>query len=124
MKKIVLRVYITENNMGVIINKAIESGLMTLVRSLEGRNGLLAIYDIEISEKYLPLFISIGLDYLPLNHYECFIITCPICGERIDDDMILNVYDDKLLSGYNIRCDKTAQCTYGHAKVEYINTLL
>ena len=119
-KKIHLRVYAYDLQTSMLISLAVESGLMSLIRTIKGINGLYAIYDIEISSKYMQFFISIGLNYLPLNHYEDFIITCPFCGERIDDDMILNVYDDKLLSGYNIKCNKTNKCGFAHANVEYI----
>jgi hypothetical protein len=45
-----------------------------------------------------------GVKYFPLDNYEDFVIACPNCGERIDDDMILTTYDENLLSGYNICC--------------------
>lgn len=119
-KKYLVRLYITSNELGIAINAAIDSGLCKLVRSLAGMNDVLAIYDVEINSFYFQLFLILGIDYLPLNHYEDFIITCPCCGERVDDSMILNVYDDKLLSGYNIRCNRTEKCGYAHAKVEYL----
>ena len=44
--------------------------------------------------------------------------TCPACGERIDDNMIINVYDENLLSGYNIICNRH-DCGAQMANVEF-----
>ena len=64
----------------------------------------MAIYDGKVSQSGLKCLVSLGIAYLSLNNYSEFIITCPNCGERIDDEMILHTYDENVLSGYNILC--------------------
>ena len=118
-KEYLIRIYIFFEGVGLIVNDAIDVGLITLTQSFDGVNGCLAIYDGKVSQNALKCLISLGVPYLPLDHYEDFIITCPNCGERIDDDMILNTYDENLLSGYNILCDKD-DCGCQTAKVKYI----
>ena len=118
-KEYLIRIYIFFEGIGLIVNDAIDVGLITLTQSFDGVNGCLAIYDGKVSQNALKCLISLGVPYLPLDHYEDFIITCPNCGERIDDDMILNTYDENLLSGYNILCDKD-DCGCQTAKVKYI----
>ena len=119
MKKYSIRLYIFSDEMGIIINDAVDSGLFALTRSFDGVDGCLAIYDGKVSQNGLKCLISLGIPYLPLDCYEDFIITCPNCGERIDDDMILNVYDETLLSGYNILCNRS-DCGCQMAKVKYV----
>ena len=119
MKKYLIRVYIATEEMGLIVNDAIDTDLFVLTQSFDGVNGMLAIYDGEISASGLKLFISLGVPYFPLNNYEDFKITCPNCGEVIEDRMILLQYDENLLSGYNIICDK-ADCGTQMAKVEFL----
>ena len=46
------------------------------------------------------------------------LVTCPNCGERIDDDMILTTYDENVLSGYNILCNRE-DCGTQMAHVEF-----
>ena len=118
-KEYLIRIYIFFEGIGLIVNDAIDVGLITLTQSFDGVNGCLTIYDGKVSQNALKCLISLGVPYLPLDHYEDFIITCPNCGERIDDDMILNTYDENLLSGYNILCDKD-DCGCQTAKVKYI----
>ena len=72
-----------------------------------------------MSQEGLKCLIRIGVPYLPLDNYGDFIITCPNCGERIDDDMIMTTYDEALLSGYNILCNRH-DCGCQTAKVKYI----
>ena len=62
--------------------------------------------------------ISFGVPYFPLDNYGDFVITCPNCGERIDDDMILLEYDENLLSGYNINCNRE-DCGCQMANIEF-----
>jgi hypothetical protein len=106
MKKYLVRIYIDSEEIGLIVNTAIDSGLFCLTNSFDGMNGILAIYDGEVSKNGLEILISFGIKYFPLNNYEDFVITCPNCGERIDDDMILLGYDENVLSGYNILCNR------------------
>ena len=82
-------------------------------------NGIIAIYDGYCNEKMLKYLISFNVPYFPLDNYEDFVITCPNCGKRIDDEMILHTYDENVLSGYNILCDRD-DCGTQMAKVEYI----
>lgn len=118
MKKYRIRVYVTSEELGLMINETIDTNVFRLTNSYEGMNGMLAIYDGEITSKGLKYLISIGAKYLPLDHYEDFVITCPNCGERIDDDMILTIYDENLLSGYNINCHRD-DCGCQMADVEF-----
>jgi hypothetical protein len=83
-------------------------------------NGMIAIYDGECNTKVLIFLISLGVVYFPLDNYGDFIITCPNCGERIDDDMILHTYDENVLSGYNILCNRN-DCGAQMANVEFLN---
>lgn len=118
-KKYLIRIYIFSEEMGLIVNDAIDVDLITLTQSFDGVNGCLAIYDGKVSQNGLNVLIRLGVPYLPLNNYEDFIITCPNCGERIDDDMILNTYDENLLSGYNILCHRK-DCGTQMANVKFI----
>ena len=114
-----VRVYIPNEQVGMLVNDAIDTHLLRLTNSYDGVNGMLAIYDGFISTKGLILLISLGIKYFPLDNYGDFIITCPNCGERIDDDMILTIYDENLLSGYNINCNRE-DCGCQMANVEFI----
>jgi hypothetical protein len=118
-KDYLIRIYIFSEEMGAIINDAIDVDLFALTQSFDGVNGCLAIYDGKVSQNGLKCLISLGVDYMPLNNYGEFIITCPNCGERIDDEMILHTYDENVLSGYNILCNRN-DCGTQMAKVEYI----
>lgn len=118
MKKYLIRVYIDSNEIGLVLNDAVDSGLFALERSFEGIEGVLAIYDGKVSQRGLKLLISMGVKYFPLDHYEDFIITCPCCGERIDDSMRLLSYDENVLMGYNINCDRN-DCGTQMAIVEF-----
>ena len=118
-KKYLIRIYIFSEEIGLIVNDAIDVDLITLTQSFDGVNGCLAIYDGKVSQNGLNVLIRLGVPYLPLNNYEDFIITCPNCGERIDDDMILNTYDENLLSGYNILCHRK-DCGTQMANVKFI----
>ena len=114
-----IRVYIPTEEIGLIMNDAVDAHVFRLNNSYDGMNGIIAIYDGYCSSKVLKLLISLGITYFPLDNYEDFIVTCPNCGERIDDDMILNVYDENLLSGYNINCNRK-DCGCQMANVEFI----
>ena len=118
MKRYLIRVYIPTEDIGLVVNDAVDSDLLRLTNSFDGVNGMLAIYDGEISSEGLKMLISLGIKYFPLNHYEDFIITCPNCGHRIEDNMILKEYDENLLSGYNIICDRE-DCGVQMANVEF-----
>lgn len=119
MKKYTIRVYILSEFVGLVMNEGIDSDLFALRASFQGVDNVLAIYDIETSLEGLKTLISLDVPYLPLDNYGDFVISCPSCGCRIDDDMILNVYDDKLLGGYNILCNRE-NCGYQRAKVDFI----
>lgn len=114
-----IRVYIPTEEIGLIMNDAVESKAFKLTNSYDGMNGIIAIYDGLCNSKVLKFLISLGISYFPLDNYGDFIITCPNCGERIDDDMILLEYDENLLSGYNINCHRD-DCGTQMANVEFI----
>lgn len=114
-----IRVYIPTEEIGLIVNEAIDSKAFKLNNSYDGMNGIIAIYDGYCNGKMLKYLISFNVPYFPLDNYGDFIITCPNCGERIDDDMILTIYDENLLSGYNILCNRE-DCGCQMADVEFI----
>ena len=60
-----------------------------------------------------------GITVSGADNYEDFVITCPNCGERINDEMILHSYDENVLSGYNILCNRK-DCGCQTANVKYI----
>lgn len=108
-KKYKIRIYVTDwyenyKVIGNIINMLIRLGVLRLQNSFDGLNGVLAIYDVVCASGAIPELINMGVKYFPLDHYEDFVITCPECGQVIEDDMIIKVYDENLLSGYNINC--------------------
>lgn len=115
-----IRVYIPTEEIGLLMNDAVDTKAFKLINSYDGMNGMLAIYDGECNTKVLIFLISMGVLYFPLDNYGDFIITCPNCGERIDDDMILTIYDENLLSGYNILCNRE-DCGTQMANVEFLN---
>ncbi len=115
-----IRLYITEGVVGNIINMLVRLGVLRLQNSFDGMNDILAIYDVSCDSGALCELIRIGVSYFPLNRYEDFVIACPECEERIDDDMILTTYDENLLSGYNILCHRCGAGTQ-MANVEFIN---
>lgn len=119
-KKYWIRIYIFSEEIGLIVNDAIDVGMVALTKSFDGIDGCLAIYDGKVSQRGLKCLISLGVPYFPLDNYEDFIITCPNCGERIDDDMILSTYNETLLSGYNILCNRH-DCGIQMANVEFKN---
>ena len=114
-----IRVYIPTEEVGLIVNEAIDSKAFKLNNSYDGMNGIIAIYDGYCNEKMLKYLISFNVPYFPLDNYGDFVITCPNCGERIDDDMILTIYDENLLSGYNILCNRE-DCGCQMADVKFI----
>lgn len=120
MKKYLLRLYerkyvlLDDMYVGIILDRKD----CNIIKSFKGKNDIAHIYDIECEVECLTELIMLGLAYFPLNNYDDFIITCPNCGNRIDDNMILNVYNDELLSGYNINCNRN-DCGTQMAKVEF-----
>ena len=114
-----VRVYIPTEEIGFILNEAIDTNAFKLTNSYDGMNGIIAIYDGYCSAAMLKYLISFGVSYFPLDNYGDFVITCPNCGERIDDDMILTTYDENVLSGYNILCNRE-DCGTQMAHVEFI----
>lgn len=122
-KKYKIRIYIAdwyENHkvIGNIINMLLRLHVLRLQNSFDGVNGILAIYDVICGSQAIVELDNMGVKYFPLDSYEDFVITCPNCGERIDDNMILNVYDENLLSGYNILCNRS-DCGTQMAHVEF-----
>ena len=115
-----IRVYIPTEDIGLLMNEAVDSKAFRLANSYDGANGMLAIYDGECNTKTLIFLIDSGVMFFPLDNYGDFIITCPNCGERIDDDMILHTYDENVLSGYNILCNRD-DCGCQMADIEFLN---
>jgi ribosomal protein S27AE len=114
-----VRLYVTEKVTGNVINMLLRLRNLRLQNSFDGANGILAIYDVSCDCNALNELIRMGVSYFPLDNYEDFVITCPECGERIDDDMILTTYDENLLSGYNIMCHRCG-CGTQMANVEFL----
>jgi len=121
-KKYLIRIYVSDSRLGNIINMLIRLRVLRLQKSFDGVNGILAIYDVVCGSQAISELIGLGVSYFPLDNYSDFVITCPACGERIDDNMIINVYDENLLSGYNIICDRH-DCGTQMANVEFVPEL-
>lgn len=119
MKEYNIRIYIMSEEDGMIVNDAVDTHLFRLTKSFDGADGCLAIYDGKVAQNGLKLLIALNIPYFPLDHYEDFVITCPNCGERIDDNMIMTTYDEALLSGYNITCNRD-DCGTQMAHVEFL----
>ena len=122
-KKYKIRIYIADwyenyNVIGNTVNMLIRLGILRLQNSFDGKNGVLAIYDVICGSQAISELIQMGVIFFPLDNYSDFVITCPNCGERIDDNMILTTYDENLLSGYNILCDRD-NCGTQMAQVEF-----
>ena len=122
-RKYKIRIYVTDwyenyKMIGNIINMLIRLGVLRLQNSFDGVNGVLAIYDVICGSQAITELTNMGVKYFPLDNYADFVVTCPNCGERIDDDMILTTYDENLLSGYNILCDRD-NCGTQMANVEF-----
>ena len=122
-KKYRIRIYVADwydnyQTIGNIINMLIRLGILRLQNSFDSMNGILAIYDVICSAQAIEELTEMGVRYFPLDSYEDFIITCGYCGQRIDDRMILTTYDENLLSGYNICCDRD-DCGTQMAHVEF-----
>ena len=114
-----IRVYIPTEEVGIIMSEAVSADAFKVNNKYDGMNGIISILDGYCSSKMLKYLISFGVRYFPLNNYGDFVITCPNCGERIDDDMILLEYDENVLSGYNINCERE-DCGTQMADVEFI----
>lgn len=122
-KKYKIRIYIADwyenyKMIGNVINMLIRLGVLRLQNSFDGKNGIVAIYDVICGSQAITELINMGVRYFPLDNYEDFVITCGYCGQRIDDHMILTTYDENLLSGYNILCDRD-NCGTQMAQVEF-----
>ena len=114
-----IRVYVPTEEVGTIMNEAINAEAFKVANKYNGMNGIISILDGHCSGGMLKYLISFGVRYFPLDNYGDFVITCPNCGERIDDDMILLEYDENLLSGYNIYCERE-DCGCQMADVKFI----
>lgn len=114
-----VRVYVTSEKIGLFVNDMIDNGLIRLVNSFDGKGGVLAIYDGLMPAKAIKMLISFKVLYFPLDNYGSFKITCPYCGQPINDDMILTIYDDDLLRGFNIECYHDG-CGKAIANVEFL----
>lgn len=122
-RKYKIRIYIADwyenyKMIGNVINMLIRLGVLRLQNSFDGKNGIVAIYDVICGSQAITELINMGVRYFPLDNYEDFVITCGYCGQRIDDHMILTTYDENLLSGYNICCDRN-DCGTQMAQVEF-----
>jgi len=117
-KRYKVRIYIFDKVVGNMINVLLNIKAIRLENSMDGTNGCLAIYDGYMAKETLIEVMKLTKIF-PLDNYADFVITCPNCGERIDDDMILNIYDENLLSGYNILCNRD-NCGTQMANVEFI----
>ena len=115
-KKYKIRIYIQDSLLGNVVNTYINLGVLRLTNSFDGANDVLAIYDAICDERAIYALVDLGIRFFPLDNYADFFISCPECGERIDDDMILHVYDENLLSGKNINCHR-AGCGFQMADV-------
>lgn len=104
-KRYKIRIYIFDKVVGNMINVLVNIKAIRLENSMDGVNDCLAIYDGVMTAVVLREVMKLTKVF-PLDSYEDFVITCPVCGERIDDDMILTTYDENLLSGYNIDCER------------------
>ena len=104
-KRYKIRIYIFDKVVGNMINVLVNIKAIRLENSMDGVNTCLAIYDGVMTAVVLREVMKLTKVF-PLDNYEDFVITCPVCGERIDDDMILTTYDENLLSGYNIDCER------------------
>ena len=116
-KRYKVRIYVFDKGVGSTINLLIRIGAIRLENSMDGKNGCLAIYDGVMTAVVLSEVMKLT-SVFPLDNYADFVITCPACGERIDDDMIYMVYDENLLSGYNINCHRL-DCGMQMAQVEF-----
>ena len=114
-----IRAYIPTEEVGMLLDEAISAEVFNVANRYQGMNGIISIVDGFCNGKVLKYLISFGVRYFPLDNYGDFIITCPNCGERIDDDMILTIYDENLLSGYNICCNRE-DCGTQMANVEFL----
>lgn len=117
-KNYFVRLYVTDKKIADIVGDVIRVGIFKVTNSFFGMNGIKEICDGYCSRRALKYLIASKVKYFPLNNYGDFIITCPNCGEVIDDDMILTIYDENLLSGYNINCDRI-DCGCQMADVEF-----
>ena len=104
VKEYYVRVYIESPRIGNFLNKLVRRGEVELVKSFDGVGGVLAVYDMKLDRGHLSELVLMGVRYFPLGGYGDFVIRCPHCGRRIDDDMILLVYNESLLGGNNINC--------------------
>lgn len=81
-----------------------------------GTDGLIALVDVECTKDALSEIDGRGVvEYFPLDNYGDFIIQCPVCCERIEDEAILRTYDENVRSGYDIcctHCDAGAQVAH------------
>ena len=115
MKLFTIRIYLFDELSHKLFELGMECGLVTVLRSFEGKNGIDVIKDVVVTQDVLECLIRYGLVYFPLYCYAHFEICCPQCGEVIEDSMILKEYDDHVLSGFNI----LSPCGYQTAVVKY-----
>ena len=86
-KKYLIRIYVSDSTIGNVINMLIRLRVLRLQKSFDGLNGILAIYDVICGSQAISELITLGVSYFPLDNYADFVITCPACGERIDDSV-------------------------------------
>lgn len=114
-----IRVYAFKLSDLEILRCAVLSGMVGVERSFLGTRGLFVMMDVRCSLEGVRELMGLGVSILPLDNYGDFEITCPVCGERIDDDMILRNYDEHVLGGENILCGRCA-CGYQLADVRLL----
>ena len=114
MKEYRIRVYIEDERVGEYVNYAVEIGAVRLINSFDGIGGCLAIYDVSCEGWVIEAFIEWGVRVFPLDNYGDFDIR--LNGVPIEDNMILKVYDEHVLSGFNVFDGNL----YGKAEVTYI----
>ena len=100
MKEYKIRIYIEGEKQGLYVNYACSLGAIKLSNSFDGLGSCLAIYDGVCEKWVVGDLISHGIRIFPLDNYGEYDIT--FMGESIEDGMILKVYDEKVLKGYNV----------------------
>lgn len=82
MKLFTIRIYLFDELSSKLFEFAMELGLVTVLRSFDGMNGIDTIKDVVVSKSTFECLLSYGLVYFPLDCYGHFEIRCPQCGAR------------------------------------------
>lgn len=116
-KKYLIRVYAFSVLDSYILKAALSSKLFEVVRKTIGSGNLIVMLDVTCDMDAIRSLEVFGIRFMPLDHFEDFTIRCPKCGTPIDDNMILLMYDEHVLGGENIKCDRYDGCGYALADV-------